>query len=488
MKKTLIFILFPFILIGQSRIGGCIYGEAPGDESGENVSLSYDGKTLAIGGFYNSGNGMYSGSVRVYENKSGTWTQLGLDIDGEAAGDYCGSSVSISGDGSIVAIGSAFNGGNGPLSGSVRVFKNNLGTWTKIGADIDGETAYDQSSWGLSLSSDGATLAIGAPRNAGNGEDSGSVRVYKYLSGSWIQVGADIDGESSSDLSGTTVSLSADGTTVAIASPENDGNGNNSGSVRVFKNIAGTWTKVGADIDGESAGDQSGWGLSISENGTIIAIGSPNNAGNGISSGSVRVYKNISGTWTKIGLDIDGETAGDHSGVTVSLSLDGATLAIGAPENDGNGLDSGSTQIYKNISGTWTKVGDDIDGEAAGDQSSWGLALSGDGTALAVGAIYNDANGISSGSVRAYDLSAVLGNNLFVMSNFSISPNPASEYVNISLEQDFVLEKVNVYTILGQLVKTETNNSFAVYNLSKGLYIFEIITNKGKMSKKIIVR
>ncbi len=62
---------------------------------------------------YNDGNGPIAGQVRVYENISGTWTQVGSDIDGEAAGDYSGRSVSLSSDGSTVAIGANLNDGNG---------------------------------------------------------------------------------------------------------------------------------------------------------------------------------------------------------------------------------------------------------------------------------------------------------------------------------------------------------------------------------------
>ena len=52
---------------------------------------------------------------------------------------------------------------------------------------------------------------------------------------------------------------------------------------------------------------------------------------------------------------------------SVSLSSDGSTVAIGAHDNDGNGADAGHVRIYKNINGTWTQQGADIDGEAAGD-------------------------------------------------------------------------------------------------------------------------
>ena len=47
-----------------------------------------------------------SGYVRIYKNVNNTWTQVGSDIDGEAAGDNSGRSVSLSADGNVVAIGS----------------------------------------------------------------------------------------------------------------------------------------------------------------------------------------------------------------------------------------------------------------------------------------------------------------------------------------------------------------------------------------------
>ena len=46
------------------------------------------------------------------------------------------------------------------------------------------------------------------------------------------------------------------------------------------------------------------------------------------------------------GSDIDGEAAGDWSGYSVSLSSNGSRVAIGAYENDGNGNDSGHVRVY----------------------------------------------------------------------------------------------------------------------------------------------
>ena len=56
--------------------------------------------------------------------------------------------------------------------------------------------------------------------------------------------------------------------------------------------------------------------------------------------------------WQQVGSDIDGEAAGDQSGYSVSLSSDGSVVAIGAPFNDGNGIYSGHVRIYQNNSGT----------------------------------------------------------------------------------------------------------------------------------------
>jgi hypothetical protein len=108
-----------------------------------------------------------------------SWNQLGSDIDGEAANDQSGSCVSLSADGLTVAIGAY---GNGSSSGHVRIYKWNGTLWTKLGADIDGEAAGDNSGSSISLSADGTTVAIGAPYNDGHdGNDSGHVRIYKYI-------------------------------------------------------------------------------------------------------------------------------------------------------------------------------------------------------------------------------------------------------------------------------------------------------------------
>ena len=140
------------------------------------------------------------------------------------------------------------------------------------------------------------------------------------LSQDWVQLGSDIDGEAESDQSGVSVSLSSDGTIVAIGADDNDGNGTDAGHVRIYEWNGSAWSKRGNDIDGEAANDYSGRSVYLSSDGTILAIGAYGNDGNGNLSGHVRVYKWNGSAWAKRGNDIDGEAAGDVSGFPYLLA------------------------------------------------------------------------------------------------------------------------------------------------------------------------
>ena len=385
-----------------AQLGADINGEAGGDQSGYSVSLSSDGTIVAIGANSNDGTANNAGHVRVYQYSSDSWTQLGADIDGDAAQDAAGQSVSLSSDGTIVAIGAPNNDGTASDAGHVRVYQYSSDSWTQLGADIDGDAAQDAAGQSVSLSSDGTIVAIGAPNNDGTASDAGHVRVYQYSSDSWTQLGADIDGEADGDQSGRSVSLSSDGTIVAIGADRNDGNGNsNAGHVRVYEYSSGLWTQLGADIDGEAANDYSGHSVSLSSDGTIVAIGAIMNDGTADKAGHVRVYQYSSDSWTQLGTDIDGEAGGDQSGLAVSLSSDGTIVAIGAKYSGGyNGR--GHVRVYQYSSDSWTQLGADIDGETDGDQSGFSVSLSSDGTNVAIGSIRNAETASNAGHVRVY--------------------------------------------------------------------------------------
>ena len=232
-------------------------------------------------------------------------------------------------------------------SGHVRLYEWDGLAWVQLGSGHRRRgVALDQSGQSVSLSANGSRVAIGAFGNDANGTDSGHVRLYDWSGSVWVQVGADIDGETANDFSGGSVSLSADGNRVAIGASGNDANGSDSGHVRLYDWDGTNWIQVGADIDGEAAGDGSGGSVSLSADGTRVAIGAFQNDGNGTSSGHVRLYDWDGSTWVQVGSDIDGEAALDNSGRSVSLSADGSRVAVGANLNDGNGASSGHVRLY----------------------------------------------------------------------------------------------------------------------------------------------
>ena len=354
-------------LLGTAIVSGSAWdGILPSDKFGRPMSMSTDGTRVAIGTPYADGvNGTGSGRVQVYELIGSSWTQVGNDIDGEAAGDRFGHSVSMSADGTRVAIGAPY--ASGGSDGHVQVYDLIGSSWTQVGATIvgTGSGAKLLSGFSVSLSADGSRVAIGAPE-ADHAYDltlpmNGQVIVYDLIGTSWTQVGDIIYGNNTfywGAKSGWSISLSSNGSMIAIGSLYSNGR------VQVFDLIGSVWTQVGNDINGEapvSSDFITSVSVSLSSDGSRVAIGQPkNNRGGGIlASGHVRVFDLIGSSWTQVGVDIDGEIADEQVGYSVSLSSDGSRVAVGAPSNGS----SGHVRIYEWSGSAWVQIGDDIDGE-----------------------------------------------------------------------------------------------------------------------------
>jgi len=418
--------------LAQVQLGTDINGELAQYESAVSVSLSSDGSRLAVGARNNDGNGSRSGHVRVHQWSGTEWVQLGDDIDGEARENLSGNSVSLSSVGDRVAIGAIFNSGNGEHSGHVRLYQWSGKAWVQLGDDIDGEAAGDYTGAAVSLSSVGNRVAIGATRNDANGTYSGHVRVYHWSGSAWTQLGTDIDGVAEMDQFGQSVSLSSDGNRLAVGASRSDANGNRSGQVRAFQWSGTAWAQLGANIDGRMERDYIGGSVSLSADGSRLAIGAGQTYSND-GAGRVEVYQWSGVAWERLGSDIEGERGGDGSGWSISLSSDGNRLAIGAPKNGDNvayssrvnayldkssktradSVNSGHVRIYQWSGSDWVQLGSDIDGYP-NDGFGRSVALSSDGNRMASGAGNNMEIAVSANRVRVYDLS--------MLSVFNINP------------------------------------------------------------------
>ena len=200
MKKLILLtlLLLPLITFSQAILGSDIIGEAAEDRSGWTVSMDSDGSHVAIGANNYDGGGSDSGHVRIYSWDGEVWSQVGNDIDGEAAGDYSGISVSIDSDGSHVAIGAYNNDGGGSDSGHVRVWGSygvqaispdtnlSANSLTTTGATTAGSLTVDSvvidgATIGHSSDSDLMTLASGSLTVAGDVTLSSDARLKSNI-------------------------------------------------------------------------------------------------------------------------------------------------------------------------------------------------------------------------------------------------------------------------------------------------------------------
>ena len=376
-----------------AQIGATLEGEMGGDQFGTAISLSANGSRVVIGAPLNNGKATDAGHARVFERSGNTWTQMGSDLDGDAADDRFGGAVAMADNGTRIAVGSYLSDGGDPKNGEVKVFEYAAGAWTQVGANIYGGKGRG-AGFAVAINSTGSRVVTGGP---GVGSTTGEVRVYELTAGAWVQMGNTLSG---SLENGSAVTMSDDGNRIALGLPSASGS-SKPGSVQAYEWNGSAWVQTGATLDGENIVDNFGAALSLSADGSVLAVGAPNNvgqgaAGGGAKGGHVRVFRLTGGAWAQVGADIDGPI-GAGFGASVSISADGnKVMALGF------GGGKGSVGVYTLTSNVWTKASAPDFGTGG---RMGGVAISPDGKTGAAGEVFFAGTaGASSGAVRLYGL------------------------------------------------------------------------------------
>merc|ERR1711957_324442 len=345
------------------EVGGDMLGEETGDEAGFSVSTAENGRVI-IGARRDRKDGMKNrGAARIFQfdRKTGFYVAI-MNIYGEAAGDQCGFSVSMSRDGTRVAVGSLGSDKNGSNSGQVRIFDENKisNTWTLV-SEISGEEALSLFGASVSLSQDGSHLVVGAPYHSeGTGlTRTGRAYIYREAAGSeWEQVGGPMFGTSSNDLFGWSVSFSSNSNIVAVGAPKLEGI-LDSGYVKIFKFEDDAWRVDGETISIGVTGDRFGFSVSLAGDDTFqrIAIGAPGMSENGEGSGFASVYENAGNGWLRSGSDLFGNGWGENLGYAVSLTPDAMRMVVGVPNKRLDGIPVGQVQVVDAESGNILSAG-----------------------------------------------------------------------------------------------------------------------------------
>lgn len=370
-----------------------------GAQFGNAVVLAGDGSTLAVGSYLESGgstgiNGNQtdfskdnSGAVYVFTRTGTTWSQQAyVKASNTGDGDQFGFSVSLSANGSTMAVGaieegSKAKGVNGdqtdrskPGNGATFVFARTGAKWSQqayLKPDEDGGLF----GYGVSLSADGNTVAVGA-----SNEGPGAVYAFARAGTTWSEQGhlMGINAEDG-DALGWCVAISADGNTIVAGAndedslltgvPANNLGGNDrardtsSGAAYVFVRSGATWKQqVWLKAINTRKNDKYGTSIAISGDGNTVAVGAQFAAGTGASngvngdpqnddlssSGSVYVYSRKGDTWTPAAyVKAPNARLDAQFGVSVALNGDGKTLAVSAPNES-----SGSKGVNSNQADT----------------------------------------------------------------------------------------------------------------------------------------
>jgi len=297
---------------GQARIfewngsewtqrGSPITGDANCDflSSFGGLAINANGNTVVVGAATHDGSGgRNQGQAKVFDWNGSNWIQQGEDLLGKEEGDWFGASMDINGSGDTVAIGSLFDNGDGVRQGSVGIYVRSVGgDWLQLGDDIIGEEDYDFSGSSLAINEAGDVVVVGSPQaNAPTGSSKrGAVTVYEFNPRSedgWQKRGSRIEGEDDGDTFGSSVVISNSGDSIAVGAYLNDGTSDLEGQVRVYDWDGNSWSQRGDDIDGENQFDYSGYSVSISADGNIVASGARfTDDGAGRNAGHARIFE-----------------------------------------------------------------------------------------------------------------------------------------------------------------------------------------------------
>jgi hypothetical protein len=372
---------------------------------GAAVAVSGDGGTMAVGAPRQSSGSsgvnpvesgtaaIDSGAVYVFDRGSG-WAQAAfLKASAAEPGAGFGWSVALSADGRTLAVGAPFADSK---VGAAYVFIRDGGGWVEE-ARLTASDAQPSQNLGssVSLSSDGSTLAAGAPGDAGG---AGAVHLFLRGDGGWVEnAHLTAPGARQGDNLGWSVSLSGDGSAIAVGAPHAE---SDAGAVHVFSRGETGWAEGTSPLPAGLAGYRLGYSVSLSADGSGLAAGAPG----ADSQGAVCVSSRSGADWASPScLAAPSPGVGDRFGIAVASSADGSTLAVGADEEDGGApgvggdpaddsvADSGAIYQLKR-SGETFALEAYVKAPRPGEGNAFGCAvsLSSDGNTLAAGAYLED--------------------------------------------------------------------------------------------------
>jgi hypothetical protein len=391
------------ILVVLFLAGTVFAGDAPCSETqvlasdgaasqwfGHSVSVR-DGIAV-VGAVGDDVNGPFSGSAYVYEFEGEAWLEQVKLVPADGAEFWnFGRSVSVWSE--FVVVGAP---GADEL-GAAYVFRRDGGTWPAE-QKLTASDASLFSGFGGAVVVSGDVLAVGASNANSSVAESGAVYVFGYDGDAWSEDQKLWASDAAvSDLFG--ISVAIDGEWLLVGASRDDDNAEESGSAYVFRRNGLTWEehqKLTA-FDGAET-DQFGGSVALS--GDVAVVGASQND-DPVGAGAAYVFRWNGSTWDleqKL-TALDGDLGHDFG---VSVSLEGATILVGAGLGDGVAADTGAAYLFQHDGASWIEEKLQASDGGAFDRFGQSVALTGD--TFLVGAFGDDEQGQSSGSAYFFEL------------------------------------------------------------------------------------
>ncbi|MBX7192641.1 MAG: hypothetical protein K1X94_11315 [Sandaracinaceae bacterium] len=336
-------------------------------------------------------------------------TETALPASLDAPGRHFGRALSTSRDGAIVVVGAPDDGAAAVQGGAAHVFERTGASLVET-AILRTSSPVDLARLGMhvSVSADGTRIAVGAP---GAGPlQSGAVLVFAHVGGSWIEEATLVPSEARDSDDVGPVALDGTGTRLLVGAPDaSSGACTGCGAAYVFVRSGSSWSEE-ATLRAPSPApfEKMGWAVALSDDGTTAFVGIPREDTFATDAGGVLAFTRSGAAWSLETLLSHTDAApNDFCGLAVATDPSGRRVAIGCPNDDtARGINAGSVRVFVRGAAAWDS-GRTLSLASAADDDLLGFSVtvSSDGHRVVAGAPGDEVDGIASaGTVHLFDL------------------------------------------------------------------------------------
>ncbi|MDY7110551.1 MAG: hypothetical protein SYC29_18115 [Planctomycetota bacterium] len=247
----------------------------PSDEFGESCSVSGDVALIGAAQDENEHGTWASGSAYIFRYDGAGWIEEAkLNDPDPEEGEYFGGSVAIRGHIALISA-----PGKDSWHGAVFTYRFNDGEWVLESqlAPFDHIGYVQAFGTSIALSDDGSVAAIGATKD--DGQD-GAVYVFRRDGQSWLPEAKLVASDPVGDFPelGFSVSLSPDGRIVAAGAPSDQTLGWGAGAVHLFRRDGGTWQEI-AKLFASGGGPGDHLGITVATGHDLAVAGAASEPG-----------------------------------------------------------------------------------------------------------------------------------------------------------------------------------------------------------------